>query len=611
MSPATAQLSPLDASFLYLERTTEPLHVGSVVLLDGAVSLEALRVLLGARLGALPRYRQRPVRPAFDLRPPAWEDDPDFDPGRHVRRIVVPAPGGEAELHSTVDMLFTLPFDRRRPLWQAFLLDGLAGGRSAVLSKVHHCMIDGISGAQVMELMTDASPAGEASAPPDGERVSPGDGGAPASYTPVRRALAAMRSALATAADPAGTIEQIRHAMEAAGTLVALARAPLPALPLNGPLSGERRIVWATFALDDLLAMRGAAACKVNDVVLAIITGALRRWLASRNALRPGTAVRTLVPVSLRGASERLTLGNRVSAMIATLPVDVADPIARLARIAEETRRLKERGQPQAFGLMLSLAGTLPSALAPVMAGLTSRFPLVNTVCTNVPGPLDVRYLLGRRVLEMHPIVPISLGMGAGFAILSYAGTVSIAANADPRLVPDAESLPSALTASAAELAASLGLSPAPAPVAAATGPTVADLMTAEVVTVGPGDSLAIAWEMMRAHRIRHLPVIGPRGDVVGLVTHRDLLGASQSTLAFRSEAERVRLLSWARVGEVMETHLGIATPDEPAAAAGTRMARHKIGCLPVVGPAGRLAGIVTQEDFLRWATSHMATSAA
>lgn len=580
---SAARLTPLDASFLYYESPTAPLHVGSVGILEGVPPFEGLRDLLAARLGTLARYRQRPVRPPLDVACPEWEEVPGFDLRQHIRRVRCAAPGDARALRATVDRLFAQPFDPARPLWETWVIEGVAGERTAVLSKVHHCMIDGVSGAQILELMTDEGTSEAV--------VGPGLRAAPAAAAP---------GALASLVDTA-------RATAAAATAVAeLARSPLPAMPWNGPLSGAKHVAWATLSLDTVLALRGAAGCKVNDVVLAVIAGALRRHLGE-----PRSAVRAMIPVSLRRVDERLSLGNRVSAILAELPIHVADPLDRLARVAAEMRRRKEQGQAEGIFLLTSLAGGLPAQIAPFVTGAAQRWPVVHTVCTNVPGPREARTVMGHRLLELHPIVPLGLGLGLGFAILSYGPSLSICATADAALVPDAAALPAAIEAAFAELCARLGVTAAP-PVAAATElPTVADLMTRDVVTLRAHASLAQAWALMQAQRIRHLPVVDAGGRLVGIVTHRDLLAASQSSLTFRTEADRVRLLGWATAADVMETHLSVARPDEPALAAGGRMGRHKIGCLPVLSPDGRLVGIVTQEDFLRWATDRMASSAA
>jgi CBS domain-containing membrane protein len=253
-----------------------------------------------------------------------------------------------------------------------------------------------------------------------------------------------------------------------------------------------------------------------------------------------------------------------------------------------------------------------------VLARLSTFRPLVHTVCTNVPGAREARYLLGRRVREIHPIVPIGLNVGLGFAILSYDRMLSLSVTADSGLVEDVERLCDALRAAEEELRVCLGVTSvephaarSAAPDAAGAGPAVADLMSTDVLTVDLHATLDRAWETMRVHRIRHLPVVDGHGRLVGLVTHRDLLAASNSSLAFPAEAERVRVLRVARVHDLMETHLSTATPEERAADAGRRMVRHKIGCLPVIDDSGRLVGIVTEEDFLRWATAHMESEAA
>lgn len=593
---AAHRLSPLDAAFLYFERPNQLLHVGCLALLEASPPFEPLAASLGERLGRLERYHQRPVRPLLDLDLPRWEEDPVYTPRRHVRHVAVPPPGGEAELRALVDTLFATPFDPSHPLWEMYLIDGLAGGRAALLAKVHHAMLDGVSGAQVLELITDPPPGRVSPAPrPSAERSGRGAGLA-------RAALDALRAAL----DPATLRARAGDAARAAGLLASFVREPAPGLPLNGSLSDARHIAWATFPLDDFLTLRGAAGCKVNDVVLAVITGGLRRYLLRRGVSVDGIALRALVPVDTRRDDEHLALGNRVSAMYATLPLGIADPALRLVQIAADTRARKANGESRATELAMALTA-LP-ALAPLIARWLPQRHLVNTICTNVQGPREARLLLGRKVLEIHPIVPLMLNIGTGFAIMSYAGQLSICVNTDAHLIPDAHEIPKALRESAAELKAALARPvPAPAVAAPAAATLVGDLMARPVWTVTPADSLAHAWALMRLHRIRHLPVVDGAQRLVGLVTHRDLLAAAASSLALPREDERVTLLRWHRVAEVMETHVGATAAEESAAAAGRRMVRHKIGCLPVVDAADQLVGIVTDEDFLRWATEQMA----
>ncbi len=599
---ADARLTPLDASFLYLEQPTELLHVGAVALLESAPPYAQVVAVLADRLGGLERYRQVPVRAPLDVATPRWCVDPDFDPRRHIHRATVPPPGNEAALQLVLQDIFARPFPAGQPLWECHLIEGLADGRAALLTKVHHCMIDGVSGVQVLEMMTDGGD----------ERVrTAGPAAAVRSDGPVAGLVRRAEQVVDALAHPARTVAALRATAAAAGAVLDVVSTKAAPFAFNGALGRDRRIAWARLDLDEVLAMRGAAGCKVNDVALAVIAGALRRFLPIAETVPP-RRVRALVPMSVRRDDEHLRLGNRVSGMFVSLPVDVADARERLHLIASEMRANKEAGQGRAFELAVGVAGLAPSLLAPMLSRLPQWWPIAHTVCTNVPGPREPRAFLGRRILEVHPLVPLAAGIGLGFAILSYAGTISITATADARLVPDAERLPAALLASADELALHLGVRDATAPAPHTTGAavTVADVMTRDVVTIASTDLLSSAWQTMRERHIRHLPVVERHGRIVGIVTHRDLLAASPSSLRLHDERDRVRGFGWARAGDVMESHVSTAAAAESAADVCLRMVRQKIGCLPVVEPDGRLVGIVTEEDFLRWAGTVLASRA-
>jgi CBS domain-containing protein len=473
-------------------------------------------------------------------------------------------------------------------------------------------MIDGVSGTHVLEAMADPVEAERPNARGD---AAPLSGGRPRPDVPASSfaPFARVRAALRAAARPQVLVGRARDAMAAASTLAPLLLEPVSDLPFTGRLTDARRVVWVSFALDDFLAIRGAAGCKVNDVVLAVIAGTIRRYLEARGAPTSGLRVRSLVPVSIRRAEEHLTLGNLVTSLFPMLPVHIADPVERLRQITAHMRALKEQGQAQAAGTVMQLLGALPAPLNALFGRLLPDRGLISTVCTNVPGPRQACRLLGRRILEIHPIVPLFQSMGMEFAILSYGGRLSISAAVDPHLVPDAESIPSHLVGAVDELRAALGLGVESPEAAVAVGSTlrVADLMSRDVITIGWEDTLAAADALMSAKRIRHLPVVDRAGRLTGLVTHRDLLAAAPSSLTHPDRSERTRVLAWTRAVDVMETHQCVTKPDEPAAAAGARMVQHKIGCLPVVDAEARLAGIVTEEDFLRWATAHMAPVAS
>lgn len=585
--PRSRTLSPADATFLWWERDTQRLHVGCVAVLDGPVAHDDLVRVVRERLCTHPRWRQRPVRAVLDWHLPTWEDVPRFDPAMLVKHVAVPAPGDDAELRRVCDAIFATPLDPELPLWEVTLVGGLTGDRSAVILKIHHCMIDGVSGAQVLDALTDSVDPSEAVPPP----LPPGGGGAHTA-SPLARLVGGMRTA-----------------WEIGASVVEMLARPATPLPFTGTLSPARHLVWSSFSLDEVLALRGAAGCKVNDVVLAIITGAVRREILARGGTVQEAVVRAMVPVSTRGSADRGSLGNLVSTMSPLLPVHLEDPAARLAAIQRDLRSRKERGQPQAMSTMLSVVNSLPSAVDALIARLVPDTLVYSTVCTNIPGPRGRRTLLGRRVLDIHPFVPLAFQMGIEFAILSQGDRLSISATVDPALVPDADRIGDSLQASFDELQAAFvppaATGDAPAD---AAGTRVGDLMTRAVLALAPHDSLASAWRLMRRARVRHLPVLGPNGGVLGLLTHRDLLGASTSSVSMPDEEQRIGLLALVRVEDVMETHVQVTTADAPAAEAGVRMLRGKIGCLPVVDGEGRLAGIVTAEDFVRWATAHLGT---
>ena len=324
--------------------------------------------------------------------------------------------------------------------------------------------------------------------------------------------------------------------------------------------------------------------------------------MIGRGIATEGLCVRTLVPMSIRGAEHHLALGNLITAMVARLPIDVADPRERLRSVTAEMRTLKkEEGQPRATGLALQLASWLPPAVHAAIARLAPP-EAAQYGHHERPRSARGRRLLGRRIDEVHPIVPLYDGMGIEFAIMSYADRLSIGAVADPHLVPDAAELEAHLHAAADELAEALGVHEVPAVPAAATPMRVAELMTTSVVTVSGTDSLETAWQLMRTRGVRHLPVVALDGRLVGLITHRDLLAASPSSL-LPSPDRVVDLRASARVANVMETRLKHRSAGRVGRSRGEPHASTQDRLPPGRGLRGRLAGIVTGDDFLRWAT--------
>lgn len=594
------QLSALDAAFLFFERPNQPFQIGCVAILEQCPSLEELTERLAERLEDVPRFRQMPLRSRLDLRWPVWREDPAFDPRRHVRHVALPAPGDEATLHHVIETLLSTPLPADRPRWEFHLIAGLEGGRAALLCKVHHCMADGISALRTFETIADA-PAGER--PHAAKPVE-----ALAARAPQRsRGLA---GALAEAVvNPRRALRGgVRDLAETLDTIASFVDEPLTPMPFNGSLGHGRRLVWRSHPFEELASLRLAADCTINDVLLAIVSGALRSYLEDHETDVEQANVRAVVPTSVRKKGAELELGNQVTAVFPRLPVHVPDPVARLHAVRDEMRQLKERRQGRATGLVLALAGALPSVTEASVLGTIGGGKLVSTLCTNVPGPSETLRLVGRRVLAIHPIAPLFLDVGLAFAATSYAGQFSICAVADPALVPDADRLGVALDEALYETRSALWERSQALAVASrlANGPTVADVMIRDVPTIAESDSLECAHDLMRRRRVRHIPVLDRGLRVIGVLSQGDLLIGAPKAPATMSEAERADALGRTPAALAIERGLSVAAPDEAALEAGRRMLEREVDVLPVVDERGHLLGLVTEEQILRWTTQRM-----
>jgi len=434
------RMSTLDAEFFFAEHRNVPMHIGSVAVFEGpAPSREDLMRLYEAKLPLVPRYRQLVRSAPFQLLRPGWADDTEFSIRHHVRHVRAHPPGGQAELQAMAAKLFAMPLQRDRPLWEAWLVDGLADGRWAIVSKVHHCMTDGIGGNDLMAQIFDASPDGRL---PEAANWTPAPRPSLAALavedmreavtSPLRRLAgvpAALRRALA-----AGILDYTSGLGESARLLAEPA-----ADCLNGHIGPGRRWAWTTAKLAELKRVRAAHQATINDVVLAAITGAFRDLLAGRDALADTIVVRSLVPVSVRAPDEAGKMTNRVSAVLANLPVGEPDPLRRLQLIHGQLDGLKQTHQAVSAEILNEVAGLA----APMWLALGTRAafripqPFVQTVTTNVPGPRASLYVLGRRLTALHPYVPIGDAVRISVAILSYVDTVSFGVTADYDSSPD------------------------------------------------------------------------------------------------------------------------------------------------------------------------------
>ncbi len=442
-------MSARDAGFLYLERSHTQLHIGCVAVVEGALRREELVARIEERLPRLRRYGQRAMSVPFAMGHPSWEDDPGFRADHHVSRWGLPAPGGEGELREAVARLLASPLDRERPLWEMHLLEGLAGGRSAILQKVHHCMIDGMAGAQLLEVLLDAEPAPakralpalrpEVELPGASERIARALG------EELSARVRGMRDAWHALSRPRAARDAVERLRNAAFSALQLASDDVVQLAWNAPLGPRRAVAFTRLPLAGVRRIREMRGGSVNDVVLSVLAGGLKRWLEANGRDTRGLELTALVPVSLRQPPEAAQLGNRIAAMLVPLAVDPPDEAARLVATRAAAGRLKSSGAWTGIDALLELVDGLPAPLV-AWAGRRLRLGrLANVIATNVPGPKETRWLCGAKVEELRPLVPISDGMGLGLAVFSYDGWLQVGLAADADLVPDLEKLERAL----------------------------------------------------------------------------------------------------------------------------------------------------------------------
>ena len=452
------RLSSQDASFLHLEDGVSHMHIGSIALFEGpAPPYDELVEHVLSKLPEVPRYRQCAHFLPLALGRPVWVDDPHFNLRYHLRRTALPEPGGDDELRLLVGRVMSQRLDRDKPLWEMWMVEGLSANRWALVSKVHHAIVDGVAGAELLSAILDE------------EREPSGDA-APGDWKPERQPSGpelAAGAVLERIASPFGGIRSVvgapRQALElaaaTAGGVMTLAGVvnPPPASSLNGPIGPHRRWDWARSELSDVKRIRDALGGTVNDVVLTAIAGGFRELLASRGESTQRD-VRTLVPVSVRASGDR-EYNNRVSAIFANLPVGIEDPVERLAAMHEQMDQLKRSHSAVAGDVLVGLSGFAPAMLLSLGLRAASRMPQrsVQTVTTNVPGPQKTLYAAGRRMLEAFPYVPLAGRVRIGVAIFSYDGGLHFGVTGDWDQAPDIGVLCRGIETSMADLLAAAG----------------------------------------------------------------------------------------------------------------------------------------------------------
>ena len=455
-------LTPLDAAFLELEDGDESshMHVGWTLLFEpvpggGAPALAEVRDLIGERLGALPRFSRRLSSPRVGrMTWPEWVEEPRLDLANHVRQAQLPDPGGEAELLDWLGDYYSHRLDRAHPLWEVTVLEGLEGGRWALACKVHHCLVDGMTGALIAGLMLDIEPDPGPDAPTLLDSLPPAPAGDPGTGSALGALARSARAGLDTALHPSRLREMLGRSAGLAELLVREELSPAPPSSLNVDIGGTRRLAEVTVPLADLKRIRRVLGGTVNDVVLAACTGALRQLLQSRDEPLPREGLRAQVPVSVREASETLSLGNRVSSLFVRLPVAAVTPSSRLRETRRNTAQLKAGHEKEGADALVDLAGVAPPLLHATLARLTFTPRLFNLTITNVPGPQATLFAFGAPMIRVIPLVPIFAGHSIGIAVVSYDGQVTFGLNADRVAVRDLDVLEHGLADSLDELRA-------------------------------------------------------------------------------------------------------------------------------------------------------------
>jgi diacylglycerol O-acyltransferase / wax synthase len=448
----TQHLTPLDATFLELEEADETahMHIGGLLVFDplpggGAPSFEEGLKHLEQRVEALPRYRQRLSEPhTGGLSWPSWVPDEEFDIRNHVHRAALPAPGGESELMEWLGNYWSHRLDRKRPLWDAVMLEGLEDGRWAICTKTHHCLVDGVGSLDIGYVLLDTSPTS------NGDWMShaaqrPADD----PPNPLRRLL---QSGIDATVHPHKLAEMLRHSKALGELIVRDELIAAPKSSLNRPISSERRYAVVHTSLKEVKEVKESLGGTVNDVVLASVTGGLRRLLLARGEEPPVQGLRAMVPVNIRPAGDQLSLGNQITSLFVHLPVAEPEAEQRYRLTRGEAEGLKSGTQAIGGETLLKLTAAAPPVLHSWLARSLFASRLFNVTVTNVPGPPVPLYAMGAKLREIYPLVPIAADHAVGIAVMSYNGKIVFGVNADRDTVPDMDELVDGIRKSLAEL---------------------------------------------------------------------------------------------------------------------------------------------------------------
>ncbi len=437
------RLTSIDASFLHQEGQASHMHIGGVLVFEGpAPAFEDFSDHVRGRLHLVPRYRQKLAIPPLQTGRPLWVDDPNFNLEYHLRHTALPAPGSEEQLFLLTSRVASQPLDRSKPLWELWLIEGLVDGRFALIAKNHHALVDGISGVDLASVLFDTA---REPPPPDAglEPWQPQPEPSPAELVmagardAVSTATGLAARTIAAAVHPEATLDRLRDAVEGVGEIVWAGLNPAPETPLNTPIGPHRRYAVVRQRLADYKQVKDALGGTVNDVVLTVVSGALAQWLQSRGVRTEGVEMRALVPVSVRKEDHRGMLGNLLTVMRGPLPVYIDDPVARLRFVRAAMDGLKESKQAVGAATLTAVNSLAPPTILAQASRLNFSTRLFNLLVTNIPGPQQPLYVLGRELQDLFPVAFLPENHALAIAIMSYNGSLDYGLLGDYDAMPD------------------------------------------------------------------------------------------------------------------------------------------------------------------------------
>jgi diacylglycerol O-acyltransferase / wax synthase len=455
------RLSTIDSAFLYLEKPESPLHIGGTSIFDGQISFDEVVEHIGDRLHLVPRYLQKVVPDPFNLGHPTWETAKDFDISQHIFHIKDKKKISQNDLMAHAGKVLTGVMNRQKPLWEIHIVNNIEGNRSAMISKIHHCMVDGISGVDLMKILFDISP--KSSPPPPKPEPKNSEKPKDASQVFINSLLGSVQEGMNRFVELQQGLLQLTQTfaqnpqMIAAIPLMAenlpAATTPAPVLPFNKQCGGERKLAWTEFSFAEARAIRGNLNGSVNDVVLTILVMAISRYTEMHGDEIKGKIVRFMMPVSLRQKEQRGALGNLISILPVEIPLDIKNPLKLFKQVNHKTGLMKATQMASGLGMLGAMYGMMPAPVQSALGAIANLpFPVFNTVATNVPGPQVPMYMNGKRMIAQYPFVPIGYNLGMGTAIFSYDGKLFFGIGSDTQAMDDVEKFREILDECYAEL---------------------------------------------------------------------------------------------------------------------------------------------------------------